>query len=414
MSYTYDQRKRPPLRQESATEPSTAPGPGMDALMRGQAFPGAARKERGFDLDAAMKAKMEHAFGNLSAVKDYSSPAQTRAPAPAGPYTGPVTHTLSAASPSSASAGPMQAKRSRSGGGKKKAGAAKSAPKAVRPSYYDMVDARQYNEDTKLLSKYDSGSGEPEEDGDADIVTSEMLRELQSRNNKKVDKLFHIAAGQLVDNFDAENTKDKIISTKYNTFLKEEKAKGTKHEYADIEARDRAYAYYNANIPKLKKTVKKEDSDWYKRTMRHPSVEMIRLVQKKRLQAAKNLVDYRENLGKTNSKLEKDKLDFETAFSQQALDFNLYDRLMTDMSMSPEYVEFMREYNRNLCADNKDNLERMKITDPATKLALANLEENSYNSSEEGKRRLPALMAKQRKAYYNIYKNRTKSKKKKK
>ena len=43
--------------------------------MTGAARPTAAQKGRPIDLDAAMKAKMEHAFGDLSAVKLYESPA---------------------------------------------------------------------------------------------------------------------------------------------------------------------------------------------------------------------------------------------------------------------------------------------------------------------------------------------------
>ena len=75
MSYTYDQRKRPRGPQNIAQEHTAAPGPGMDALMTGRARPTAAQKGQPFDLDAAMKAKMENAFGDLSAVKLYRSQA---------------------------------------------------------------------------------------------------------------------------------------------------------------------------------------------------------------------------------------------------------------------------------------------------------------------------------------------------
>ena len=111
MSYVYDQRKRPQGQQNTEPERTAAPGPGMDALMNGTARPTAARKGQPFDLDAAMKAKMENAFGDLSAVRNYTPPAQTQAPLQTGPYTGPVTHALSDASPSPSAAGPMQAKR---------------------------------------------------------------------------------------------------------------------------------------------------------------------------------------------------------------------------------------------------------------------------------------------------------------
>ena len=35
MSYTYDQRKRPQGQQAAEPEQTSAPGPGMDALMAG-------------------------------------------------------------------------------------------------------------------------------------------------------------------------------------------------------------------------------------------------------------------------------------------------------------------------------------------------------------------------------------------
>ena len=51
--------------------------------MTGAARPSAAQKGRSIDLDAAMRAKMEHAFGDLSAVKLYESPAVGQAGAEA-------------------------------------------------------------------------------------------------------------------------------------------------------------------------------------------------------------------------------------------------------------------------------------------------------------------------------------------
>ncbi len=176
MSYIYDQHKRP-QGQQTGAEPTSAPGPSMDALMSGAVKPTAAQKGRPIELNGQMKAKMENAFGDLSAVKLYESSLvgdagaeamamgneiafapgmadfstktgqerlghelshvmQRRAGdvrgtgfladaslesqadregalAAAGEqvYAGPVTHALSAASPSPMAAGPMQAKR---------------------------------------------------------------------------------------------------------------------------------------------------------------------------------------------------------------------------------------------------------------------------------------------------------------
>ena len=83
MSYAYDQRRRPQGRQNTTQERFSVPGPDLDALMTGAALPSAAQKGRPIDLDVAMKAKMEHAFGDLSAVKFYESPTVGRAGAEA-------------------------------------------------------------------------------------------------------------------------------------------------------------------------------------------------------------------------------------------------------------------------------------------------------------------------------------------
>ena len=83
MPYIYDQRKRLQGKGKPAPERTTAPGPDIDALMSGTARPSAAQKGRPIDLDAAMKAKMENAFGDLSSVKLYESAAVGQAGAEA-------------------------------------------------------------------------------------------------------------------------------------------------------------------------------------------------------------------------------------------------------------------------------------------------------------------------------------------
>ena len=66
MSYSYEQRKRFGKPQTSPPEQASVPGPDLDALKAGAANPAAAQKGTPFDLDAAMKAKMERAFGDLA------------------------------------------------------------------------------------------------------------------------------------------------------------------------------------------------------------------------------------------------------------------------------------------------------------------------------------------------------------
>ena len=124
LSFIYQDRKRPREHDKAEAERSETSAPYRSALSSGQAAPPPGQKDGGFDLEAAMKAKMERAFGDLSAVKLYQSESaagigagamsgREDALASAGgqPYTGPVTHALSSAAPSPSAAGPMQARR---------------------------------------------------------------------------------------------------------------------------------------------------------------------------------------------------------------------------------------------------------------------------------------------------------------
>ena len=76
MSYTYEHRKKPHMKDNSPPPTDTTSNvPDFKALMNGTARPTAAQKGQPFDLEAAMRAKMENAFGDLSAVKFYKSQA---------------------------------------------------------------------------------------------------------------------------------------------------------------------------------------------------------------------------------------------------------------------------------------------------------------------------------------------------
>ena len=108
MGYTYEQRKRPQVPQKTVPERTNASEPVSIAQRFGTS---ASQNGPSFDLDAVMQARMTTTFGDLSAVRDYTPPAGTHVPLQTGPYTGPVTHAVSGASPSPSAAGPMQATR---------------------------------------------------------------------------------------------------------------------------------------------------------------------------------------------------------------------------------------------------------------------------------------------------------------
>ncbi len=134
--------------------------------------------------------------------------------------------------------------------------------------------------------------------------------------------------------------------------------------------------------------------------MDHASRDLILSVKRKRLKAAKNLVAYRDNMMKMYGGEEEKKLDFEAAYTQQAREFGVYDRMMNDMSMAPEFVEMMREENRNPGAKNEEDSE---VTERAIKLAGSYRETNPFVKTAEGKAKLPMFQKLQNQAYISMY-----------
>ena len=110
MPHTYEHRKHPLTKDKTlfpgdTTYHNADPAPQIP----NRVMPDTASS---INLDDAMQARMTRTFGDLSAVKNYTPPAQTQEPARTGAYSGPVTHTVSNAAPSPSAAGAMQAKRS--------------------------------------------------------------------------------------------------------------------------------------------------------------------------------------------------------------------------------------------------------------------------------------------------------------
>lgn len=147
MLSVYQERKLPKEQKDAAAERTEASGPARSALSAGQATPPSARNGGSFDLEAAMKAKMERSFGDLSAVKQYRSAHTDKIGAGPGadlkggvqaagdqPYTGPVTHAISSDAPSPSAAGPMQAKKDKTA----------KAPNTVVPVRYNWEKETEF------------------------------------------------------------------------------------------------------------------------------------------------------------------------------------------------------------------------------------------------------------------------------
>ncbi len=121
MSYSYDTRKKPAeqaeAREAAQSQTSTLKGGVTGAAAGGEGRP---------DLPEAMRARMSDTFGDsLTAAREQGErarggflaghapevQAEHTANAGQGVYSGPVTGAMSAAAPSAATAGPIQAKR---------------------------------------------------------------------------------------------------------------------------------------------------------------------------------------------------------------------------------------------------------------------------------------------------------------
>lgn len=121
MSYSYDTRKKP---AEQTAERDTAPE--QTSTLQGGVSGAAAGGEGRPDLPEAMRARMSDTFGDsLTAAREPGEAvrggfltghapevrSEHTANAGQGVYSGPVTGAMSAAAPSAATAGPIQAKR---------------------------------------------------------------------------------------------------------------------------------------------------------------------------------------------------------------------------------------------------------------------------------------------------------------
>ena len=469
MSYTYEQRKRPPGQTE------TAPVRKSNAVHSAMT-PAAAQSAHRVDLPDAMRAKMESAFGaDLSDVKLYESQAvadagaeavtqgssiafapgkldfassggqsllghelshvvsQARgevtgsgflndhalearadregAMAAAGQqvYSGPVTGALSSAAPAVSAAAPMQAKRGKS---KKAARINEPKPKepAIMSSYRNMLEARDYYEEGKQLSKRSDadrireedapGSNALREDDDTDWVSPELIRSFQSRNDQTADELFRVGAGILAHDHKWGLERDKITEKVMPRFYEEELKKGNKYAQDDADRNARKYAL--KHVPKLKDTVSKKERSWFDQKTRDPSVDLIRSLYSRKMKAANDLLAYRENLGRLRPGEDPNKLDFETAASEQGRTLNVYDSILSPMLMTPAFVEY-QNHARSESDEEKATIDRaMKLS------AALDDTDNPYAASEEGKARRSQLKEGNIKALKAIYRGKKK------
>lgn len=325
MSYTYAQRKRPQGQTQAPPAQTAAEGPVSAPLRADTAGAGNAD-----GLASAMQERMTNTFGDLSAVKSYRPPSK-EASAPPAPYAGPIDHAVSAAGPSPAVAGPMQAFR---GWGKK------SKPKP----------APKLRKVTKTKEE----------------IASEQA-----------DRMFRVGAGVLGDARDVALSKEQIMDSVLPAYLEEEKQKGGK-DYAR-RAKRRAEQYYRAHTPKRKSITSSKDKKWYNNITNNASLDLIRELSVRRKQAALDLNEYREGQGLERPGEDKHKLDFESAYSDQGRKLGIYDYILGDMTNAPAMETYMEQNP----ADEESEEDQIKVENAFSLLGSGN--GGKYAGTEEGK-----------------------------
>ena len=292
------QQKKAPRETEKAGRPQTAEGKAAAAPLR--ADTSGAGDPAG--LAAAMQARMDRTFGDLSAVKNYVPPVVTETPAPAEPYTGPVTHALSDASPSPAVAGPMQAKR-------------------------------------------------------------ETEEEKQNRlANEDVDKLFRISAGQTHQSDEFRLNRQEIQRQLYAQYHQENLQNGMTEHEAHLKAQSRAGKEARKNA-KNKQMVSQKDRQWKDDFLMNPSARTMEIVQNRRDAARSRLLESRRRTGDESTGGNKGQLDMEASHSREGTEFKLYDEMLKQMkgSVSEENELFGSTGEEEVSEDKKAQNEAEKI-----------------------------------------------------
>ena len=355
----------------------------------------------GFLHDAALEARADREGAMAAAGQQIAMPAAAMSAVTAAP-----------------AAGPMQAKKNKGGSKaakkpankpKKQKKPAKKPKNPVRASFRDMEESNDFDEETKELSLYGDGTDEPlRMSEDAEWISPELLRKFQARNNQKADKLFYLGAGILADAEADTAAQNAAQDSVYDQYLQEEMQKWDKPDMARTEAYDRAVEYANTHKKKVKKTVSAKDKKWFDQATSDPSLDLYRALHARKMKAARELVEYHESNSKLLPSEGKDKMAFETSFSEAARKLNIYDMILSSMSMTPA----ARELQQELLDQGKEH-DDLDIMMKAEKLSTAG-KTGKFAKTEEGKKYAPMFQEMQIEALKGTYLSRPGNGKKKK
>ena len=362
MSYIYDQRKRPQGQKNTAPEPA-APGPDLSALMTGAARPTAAQKGTPFDLDAAVKARMEHAFGDLSAVKFYKSRAVGDAGAEAMAQGDEIAFAPGMADFSTKTGQERlghelsHVMSQRAGRVRGQGFLASSALEAQADREGAMAAAGEQVYSGPVTHALSSASPSPAVAGP---MQAKRKTEAEKQASTDADNLFSIFNGM---------------------------------NYVDPETKS---ALTNDN-----------QEDWYVQTTQHPTIELMREIGKRKDKAAKKMVSQRDKIAKKNKRFSKSRANYETAFTDAGIDYDSYHQIFGALTSNASFEDLNQQIIEEMdSAPEKTKDTRLQANEimrssPFGMWKAGEINEAEYNQLEAMKTTKEPIINRRRKKWYD-------------
>jgi hypothetical protein len=361
----------------------------MEALMNGTARPTAAQKGQSFDLDAAMKAKMENAFGDLSAVKFYKSQAVGDAGAEAIAQGNEIAFAPGMAD-FSTKAGQERLGHELSHVMSQRSG-------AVRGSGFlnnSALEARADREGAMAAAGQQvyAGpvTGAMSSAAPAVAAAAPMQARRQSAVNKDVDRMYRITAAKMRGSQELDWTREKRYDELYPQYLEEEKKKTDVLYRAEGEAQERADDQTREEIKAADHNyVSEEDDQWLDQMFTNPDMDVVKEINRRRNQKGMELYQQRQRLGEERPGEDAGKLDAEASFSSLGTDFSIYDALGGKSMFGHEDASDQMQ-NR---AEQNTAAEQDKILNQVLDISAKGMhkDRNPYLKTEAGKAHLAEL-----------------------
>ena len=314
MNYTHAKRNRQMLPAAQTPAQAQTQEPSMDALRAGLAQPTAEQKGRRVDLPDAMRAKMEASFGaDLSAVKLYESEAVADAGAQA------VTRG------SEIAFAPGMLDFSSFGG---QALLGHELSHVVSQSRGEVTGGGFLN-DHALEARADREGAMAAAGRQIAMPTAAMSAATAAP-----------AAGPMQAK---KLTKEEKAAKKRQKWVREREKKAAKNV-------DRMYKIMAAKLGGREEDISDKDNSFFDYMETKGNIYAYQEIRKRGAKAADDLVAYRENMQGDDA----DKLNYESTFSDPALDYEIYNSLAYRMMESPGAAEAVQEHETQLMKAQKE------------------------------------------------------------